>query len=164
MTLTPVKDIKEYKRVKEALRDEFVAERTGDQELFRAQSKKFQALIDTQQQTVKEIKDINSTAVSNALLPFTKELQRRNEQVDMLAEQPFFHHEVPLDSVRPQAAISPISSAYPMNIDLDAPLNETDRKNLKNMRFELPSIVFRTKTKEPTLAAIKTKKRSIYIY
>src|SRR5579864_3799133 len=77
MTLRPVKDITEYKRVKEALRERFEAERAGDQDLFKEQSKIFQPLIDTQQQTAKAIKDvqnINATAVSNALLPLTKEL------------------------------------------------------------------------------------------
>ncbi|HLX54535.1 MAG TPA: hypothetical protein VKR58_11370, partial [Aquella sp.] len=70
MPLQPVKDITEYKRVKEALRERFETERTGDQDLFREQSKIFQPLIDTQQQTAKAIKDgqnINVTAISNAL-------------------------------------------------------------------------------------------------
>src|SRR5271163_3807763 len=81
MPLQPVKDIAEYKRVKEALRDRFEAERTGDQDLFREQSKIFQPLINTQEQTAKAIKDgqdINAAAVSNVLLPFTRELQRVN--------------------------------------------------------------------------------------
>ena len=34
MTPQPVKDINEYKRVKEALRDRFETERTGDQDLL----------------------------------------------------------------------------------------------------------------------------------
>ena len=97
--IVPVKNLSEYKRVKEALRNRFESERTGDQDLFREQTKILQPFINTQQQTVKAIKDsqdFNATAVSNALIPFTKELQRRNGQVDMLAEKPFYHQALPL--------------------------------------------------------------------
>jgi hypothetical protein len=153
MTLLPVKDINEYKRVKEALRDRFEAERTGDQDLFREQSKILQPLINTQQQTVKAIKDGQDVnAVSNALLPFTRELQRRNDQVDMLAEQPFYQQELP--------AITPISPEF-MKVDLDAGLNETDRENLEDMEFQLPSTVFKNKLIEETLEKIKTENRRI---
>src|SRR5271155_3876824 len=96
MSLRPVRDISEYKRVKDALRDRFENERTGEQDLFREQTNKFQPLINTQQQTVKAIKDsqeVNSTAISNALLPFVRELERR-EQADSLMEQPFYWEEL----------------------------------------------------------------------
>ena len=66
--LQPVKDIGEYKRLKETLKDRFENERTGDQDLFREQTKILQPLINTQQQTVKAIKD-SQVASSNALLP-----------------------------------------------------------------------------------------------
>src|SRR5271156_1857710 len=97
----------------------------GEQDLFREQSKIFQPLINTQEKTSKAIKDgqdINATAVSNVLLPFTSELQRRSEQVDMLTEQPFYHQELP--------PITPVSPEF-MNLDLDAGLDETDRENLE---------------------------------
>ena len=145
MTLQPVKDINEYKRVKESLRERFEAERTGDQDLFREQSKIFQPLITTQQQTVKTIKDgqdVSAAAVNNALMPFTMELQRRN---DALAEIP---------------AISSIPASF-MNVDLDTGLNETDRKNLQDMSLELPSLVFKNKIIEDTLEKIKTENKSI---
>src|SRR5579863_2647519 len=96
--LQPVKDIGEYKRLKETLKDRFENERTGDQDLFREQAKIFQPLINTQQQTVKAIKDsqdVNSTAINNALLPIVRELERRNDQVNFLAEQPFYREELP---------------------------------------------------------------------
>src|SRR5271154_2033202 len=155
MPLTPVKDINEYKRVKETLRDRFEAERTGDQDLFREQTKILQPLINTQQQSVKAIKDgqdVNAAAVSNALLPFTREMQRQNDRVDMLAEQPFFQQELP--------AITPGSPEF-MKVDLDIGLNETDKENLEDMSFELPSVVFRDKTIEETLDEIKTANRRI---
>mgnify|MGYP003402071764 CR=1 FL=1 len=54
MPLQPVRDIGEYKKIKESLRKRFEAERTGN----------------------------------NSVL--TKELQRRNDQFDLLSEQPFY--------------------------------------------------------------------------
>jgi hypothetical protein len=152
--LHPIKDISEYKRVKDTLRDRFENERTGDQDLFREQTKIFQPLINTQQQTVKAIKDsqdVNSTAISNALLPVVRELERR-ERADSLMEQPFYREELPA-----------IAQASPdiMKVDLDAKLDEKDRENLQDMSFELPSVVFKNKTVEETLEKIKTENRSI---
>ena len=154
MTLQPVKDVSEYKRLKNALRDRFENERTGDQDLFREQTKILQPLINTQQQTVKAIKDsqdVSSTAISNALLPVVRELERR-EQADSLMEQPFYREELPA-----------IAQASPdiVKVDLDANLDEKDRENLYNMSFELPSVVFKNKTVEETLDKIKTENRSI---
>jgi hypothetical protein len=154
-TLRPVKDISEYKRLKEALRDRFENERTGDQVLFRDQTKILQPLINTQQQTVNAIKegqDTSATALTNALVPFTRELRTRNQQVDMLAQQPFYNQELP--------AISNVPKEF-VHIDLDADLNETDRENLQDMSFELPSVVFDNKTIQETLEKIKTKNRII---
>jgi hypothetical protein len=146
--MQPVKDIAEYKRLKEALKDRFENERTGDQDLFREQTKILQPLINTQQQTVKAIKDsqdVSSTAITNALLPIVRELERRNDQ-------PFYREELPA-----------IAQASPdiLKVDLDANLNETDLENLQDMSFELPSAVFKNKTVEETLEKIKTENRSI---
>src|SRR5579863_1068610 len=154
MSLQPVKDIGEYKRVKESLKDRFENERTGDQDLFREQAKMFQPLINTQKQTVKAIKDsqdVNSAAISNALLPIVREIERR-EQVDSLMEQPFYREELPA-----------IAQASPdvMKVDLDANLSQTDLENLEDMSFELPSVIFKNKAVEETLEKIKTENRSI---
>src|SRR5271165_500895 len=154
MSLYPVKDISEYKRLKDALRDRFENERTGDQDLFREQTKNFQPLINTQQQTVKAIKDsqdVNSTAISNAMMPVVRELERR-ERADLLMEQPFYREDLPA-----------IAQASPdiVKIDLDANLNETDLENLEDMSFDLPSVVFKNKTVQDVLEKIKTENRSI---
>src|SRR5271157_2930752 len=85
MPIHPVKDISEYKRVRDVLRVRFENEKTGDQDLFREQTKILQPLINTQQQTVKAIKDsqdTSSTTITNALLPIVRELERR-EQADL---------------------------------------------------------------------------------
>ena len=154
MTLQPVRDIGEYKRIKESLKDRFENERTGDQDLFREQTQILQPLINSQQQTVKAIndsQDVNNTAISNALLPIVRELERR-EQADLLMGQPFYREELP--------AIAQPSPEI-MKVNLDANLNETDRENLQDMSFELPSVVFKNKTVEETLEKIKTENRSI---
>ncbi len=70
----------------------------------------------------------------------------------MLAEQPYYQQELP--------AITPVSPEF-MKVDLDIGLDETDRENLQDMSFELPSIVFKNKTIEETLEKIKTENRSI---
>ena len=149
----PIKDIQEYTRIKKVLRDRFESERTGNQDLFREQTKILQPLIDTQvaiqQETAKAIQD---ASVNNAIVPLTKELQRRNDQVDMLAEQPFYHQEFP--------AITSMSPEF-MKVDLDAGLNETNIEHLQDMSFELPNAVFQNKTTEESLEKIKTENRSI---
>src|SRR5271165_5029988 len=157
MTLQSVKDITEYKRLKQTLRDRFENERTGDQELFREQTKILQPLINTQQQTVKAIKDsqdVSSKAITNALLPVVRELERR-EQTDLLMEQPFYREELP--------AIAQLAHPSPhiLKVDLDTHLNQTDLENLEDMSFELPSVVFKNKIVEDVLEKIKTENRSI---
>jgi hypothetical protein len=138
--MQPIKNIKEYKRIKESLRDRFDTERTGDQYLFREQSKILQPLI----------KPLISSQATNDITALTKEIQRRNDQVD---QQSFYSD--PLPSIMPRAS-SPV-----IKINLDADLNETDIENLQDMSLELPSVVFNNKNIEDTLERIKTENRSI---
>ena len=94
------------------------------------------------------MQDANAAAVSNALLPLTMEMQRRNDQdASSVPHQNF-------------PAITPISPEF-MNVDLDAGLNVTDKENLEDMEMELPSVVFKNKAIEETLERIKTENRSI---
>jgi hypothetical protein len=153
--LHPVKNINEYKRIKDALKERFDSERTGDQSLFREQSKILQPLIkpliSTQEQTVKAIQDSGTKDLA-------RELQRRNDHVDLLAQQPFY-----LDSITygtPSSTLPQTSSPI-IKIDLDADLNETDIENLQDMSLDLPSVVFKNKQIEETLDKIKTENRSI---
>ena len=50
MTLQPIKDVSEYKRLKQTLRDRFDNERTGDQNLVEEQTKKYKPLLTSQQE------------------------------------------------------------------------------------------------------------------
>lgn len=153
--LQPVKNINEYKRIKNTLKERFDSERTGDQSLFREQSKILQPLIkpliSTQEQTVKAIQDSGTKDLA-------RELQRRNDQVDLLTQQPFYLD--PLPSITPSST-TPQTASPIINIDLDADLNQTDIENLQNMSLDLPSVVFKSKQIEETLDKIKTENRSI---
>ena len=76
--MKPVKNIGEFKRLKESLRKRFETERTGDQDLFREQTKIFEPLINTQHQTVKAITDEHKST-SNALLPYIRDVSEQNK-------------------------------------------------------------------------------------
>ena len=103
MPLQPVKDINEYIKVKKILKERYENERSGEQDLFRDQSKIFQPIIAAQQEATKAIENkIVEESVNKALIPFTKELRRRNDQVDMLAEQPYFQQDIPAISGQPE--------------------------------------------------------------
>ena len=68
MTLQPIKDVSEYKRLKQTLRDRFDNERTGDQNLFEEQTKKYKPLLTSQQE------------ISNAMHDAAKQLvESQNE-------------------------------------------------------------------------------------
>ena len=88
--LQPIKNIDEYKRVKEALKERFEIERSGEQSLFREQSKMplIKPLISSHEQTIKAIKNSGSHELA-------KELRRRNDQMDTLAQQPFYFDLMP---------------------------------------------------------------------
>jgi hypothetical protein len=156
MSLQPIKDINEYKRIKDELKAKFESERSGDQDLLREHTKLFQPLITAHKETSKAIEDkIVQESVSNALVPLVTELQRRNDQVDMLSEQPYYQQEIPAIS----GPLDPIQEV--VKIDFDQGLNDTDKENLQDLSLELPSIVFENKTFEETLEKIKTENRSI---
>ena len=139
MTLQPIRDVQEYKRLKESLKARFESDRTGEQELFTEQTKVFQPLIKTQQDTSKAIQEkivqgqtAIQTAAADALGPLTRELQRRNDQ----AELPFYHDEVPGPT-----KIDTDKTATPAPYNPDKDLTETDMRNLYEMHFPPPSRV-----------------------
>jgi len=101
--LQPVKNITEYNRINDVLKERFETERSGDQYLFREQSKMLQPLItpfiSTQEQTNKAIQNSGTQDLA-------RELQRRNDQVDLLVQQPFYSD--PLPSVTAPQTSSPM--------------------------------------------------------
>jgi hypothetical protein len=172
MPIQPVKDINEYKRLKKSLQDRFENERSGEQELFREQTKIFKPIITANQETSKAIQDkIVEESVNKALEPLTKELKRRNDQIDMLSEQPFYQQEIPAISGPSESSKEIYATPEPskdfMQVDLDNGLNETDIENLQDMSLELPSKVFEL-SKDPdnnifeeTFKQIKTYNKSL---
>ena len=74
MTLQPIKDVSEYKRLKQTLRDRFESEKTGDQTLFEEQTKKYKPLLSSQ----KEI----STNHARCCKPDSGKSERRTSSTD----------------------------------------------------------------------------------
>ena len=153
--------LKDYERVKSALKKRFENERTGDQNLYADQTKLLQPLIDEHKVTAKTIQQ-NVTAgqksLTNALVPFTEELRKRNEQVDNLQTLPFYgQSDFPRIENVPQSTPKKDMSGF--IIDLDKMLNETDRENLQDMSLPLPSEVIKQGNYEYILEQLKSLNR-----
>src|SRR5882757_9918370 len=96
MPLQPVKDIEEYEKLRNILKTKFQVEKTGEQTLLEDSTKLFKPLISIQQETSKAIQDkILDSNISHTLVPLTREFQRKNDQIEMLMEQPFFRESIP---------------------------------------------------------------------
>src|SRR5437867_5677052 len=112
-------NLKDYERVKNAIKKRFDNERTGDQTMYDDQTKLFKPLIDEHKITSKTMQH-NLTAgqesLTNTLVPFTEELRKRNEQVDNLQTLPFYNDFPRIENV-PQSTPKMLS--------------ETDRENLQ---------------------------------
>jgi len=135
--LLPVKDMDEYKRIKEALRNKFETERTGDQHLFIEQSKLLEPLI----------KPLISTQAHAV-----KAIEARSSAIEPLPIS---------DSTLAQLEVQRSLPEEPITIDLDSGFDETSIRNLQDMNFDLPSEVFKNKQIEKTIAKIKSQNRSI---
>jgi len=153
-------NIKEYKLQRDELRQRFQDAKTGDQSLFIDQVKLFKPLIESSKAIENKITS-SQDVLSNTLLPFTRELQKRNEQVDVLQNLPFYN--TPLHAL-PTAEIEGIhhSTPKPIHVDLDgALLNQTHSENLQDMGLDLPSIVQRNGKFQEALNKIKTESKRI---
>src|SRR6478609_1099083 len=149
--------IKRYKEQRDLIRKEFQAEKVGNQTLFTDQLKLFKPLIKSQKETSKDLQDklvTNQNTLSNTLVPFAKELKRRNDQVDELQALPFYSKEESLSHSTPKSK--------GIMIDINGELlDQTHKENLEDMNLELPSIVQEKGTMESTLDEIIKKKRSL---
>src|SRR6266581_9063512 len=166
MPIQPIKGMDEFKRVKESLKNRFDSERSGEEVFQREQTKAFEPLINIQKEISKATQDkITSVeeARNNALVPLVQVMQRRNDQIDMLASQPFYQQQQ-LPDIPEEEILEDI------RIDLDKNFNDSDIQNLNDMSYQLPSILFENKSTEEvkdaleeTLANLKTKESSIRI-
>ena len=117
-----------------------------------------------QKETSKSIQDkivAGQDATSNALIPFTRELQRRNDQVETLQNLPFYNLPPEIENA-PQS--TPIKAPVVTVIDFDKGLDKTQREDLQDMSFDLPSVVFQKDSVEETLKKIETKNRQLGQY
>lgn len=142
MALHPIKDIKEYKRLKESLKARFESEKTGEQNLFEEQTKMLQPLIDVQKDTSKK--------QETALLPLTQELQRRNAALQLPQQE--------IPAILPAPGTPKTET---IQVDLDRNLDESDKENLQNMSLDLPGEVYSKNTIGKTLDSIKKQNRRI---
>src|SRR6266496_818182 len=166
MPIQPIKGMDEFKRLKESLKNRFDSERSGEQVFQREQTKAFEPLINIQKETSKATQDKITSAEEArniALVPLVQEMQRRNDQIDMLASQPFYQQQQ-LPDIPEEEILEDI------RIDLDKNLNDSDIQNLNEMGYQLPSVLFGNKSTEEvkdaleeTLTNIKTKEHSLRI-
>ena len=187
MTLQPIEDVSEYKRLKQTLRDRFENERTGDQNLFEEQSKKYKPLLTSQQEisnamqyAAKQIVE-SQTEGHTALQPLLPLLQ--NIQRTQIAQQ-IAAPRRQLPSL-PSATMTPSNYATPqafllgqdtktthipvpvsarkdiIRVDFDSQLDVSDFYNLKTLKLSKPSEVFNSNTIAETFNLIKTHNRAI---
>ena len=164
MPIQPIKGMDEFKRLKESLKNRFDSERSGEQVFQREQTKAFEPLINIQKETSKATQDKITSAEearNNALVPLVQEMQRRNDQIDMLASQPFYQQQQ-LPDIPQEKDLKDI------RIDLDKNVDDSDLQNLNDMSYQLPSVLFGNKPPEEVkdvlesvLDNIKTKEHSL---
>ena len=153
--------IKEFAKQKTRLQQQFRVEKTGEQTLFSDQARLFKPLIESQNQTTKAIGDklaSSQDVVNNALSPLTRELLRRNDQVEAFQNLPYPHgiEDVPQSTPQKQQVLY---------IDLNGELlNETHRENLQDLGLEMPSEVQRKGTYKEILDMIKKANQKIGQY
>ena len=157
--------VRSYLNNKKILKDRYEAERTGDIQLYKDQAKYLAPLIKSQEETAKATQDkivASQDLTSNALVPFTTELKRRNDQVDVLKDLPFYQAQIdqPIAESTPEKKATPVEDLY----YLDQDLNTTDKENLEDMNLDLPSMVFAAGTHEAVLKQIKSENKSIGQY
>ena len=144
--------IKRYKEQRDKLRQYFENEKTGDQTLFLDQAKLFKPLIESQQESSKDILEklaTNQDVLTNVLQAAPHALQ------------------YPLGPL----GIEDVSQSTPkkdekvMNINLDKDLlNDTHSENLQEMKLDLPSEVQKKGNIQETLDRIGKENRKIGQY
>ena len=187
MTLQPIKDVSEYKRLKQTLRDRFENEKTGDQNLFEEQTKKYKPLLTSQQEISNAMQEAAKQIVQSQnegqtalqpLLPLLQNIQRTQIAQQIAAPRrqlPSLPSAImtPSNYATPQASSSgqdvktthipvPVSARKDiMTVDFDSQLDISDFNNLKSLNLLKPSEVFKSNTIVETLDSIKTHNRAI---
>ena len=150
------KEANEYRRVQNAMKEKFNKLTIDDQTQYIDQTKLFKPLIEVQNEASKAIQDkivSSQDVISNAIVPFTTELKKRNDQVDELQSLAFNNVPKEIEDV-PQS-----SSIKKDTYDLHKLVNDTDLENLQDMSLPVPSQVMIDKNYEEVLDKIKTLNR-----
>ena len=164
MTLQPIKDVSEYKRLKLTLRDHFESEKTGDQTLLEEQTKKYKPLLSSQKEISKTMQDVANQIVESQnegqaalqpLLPLLQIIQRAQIAAPRLLP-PLPTAITPSQYATPQSSIigqdakshippsvaSASSRMDPIKVDLDEGFDRQDVDNfveLKIVKFTSPT-------------------------
>ena len=178
--------------MKQTLRDRFNNERTGDQNLFEEQTKKYKPLLTSQQEISKTMQDAAQQIVESQnegqtalqpLLPLLQNIQRTQIAPQIAAPRrqlPSLASAIstPSNYAAPQTSlpgkdtkthipqpIAPASSRRdPIEVDLDEGFDRQDVDNLTELNLPLPSEVYNSNTITQTLEKIKTCNKSIGQY
>ena len=191
MTLQPIKDVSEYKRLKLTLRDRFESEKTGDQTLLEEQTKKYKPLLSSQKEISKTMQDVANQIVESQnegqtalqpLLPLLQNIQRAQVAAPrLLPSLPSYvlpSSITPSQYATPQSAIAdpdarshiplPVASVSsrrdPIKVNLDEGFDRQDLDNLKDIGLQLPSRIYETDTIPQTRERIKTLNKSLGQY
>jgi hypothetical protein len=153
-------DIKYYTQQRDALRNRFEADKTGDQTLLTEQTKLFKPLLQSQQQIQDKLIE-NQKATSNVLVPFVSELQKRDNLMEDSQYLPFYNDPLEIQDVSQSTPVKSKLTSSIVYIDLNQKLNETDIENLQDMSLELPSDVQKKKNYQDALNKAKSERHSI---
>ena len=136
--------IEYYKQQRDFLKQRFEAEKTGDQTLFTERSKLLKPLIESQKETSKSIQDKIATSqdtISNVLVPFTRALEKRNDQLETLQDLPYYNIQQGIEDVPQSTPQSTPQKSKTIFVDLNTRLNTTDFENLDSLEFLTPNEV-----------------------
>ena len=161
MTLQPIKDVSEYKRLKQTLKDRFDNERTEDQNLFEEQTKKYKPLLTSQQEISLAMQDAAKQIVESqneeqtalqSLVPLLQNIQRI--QITQQAAAPRRQlPSLPSTTMTPSNYATPQASSLGqhvktthipvpasarndiMIVDFDSQLDVSDFYNWKTLKF-----------------------------
>ena len=191
MTLQPMKDVSEYKRLKLTLRDRFESEKTGDQTLLGEQTKKYKPLLSSQKELSKTMQNVANQIVESQnegqtapqpLLPLLQNIQRAQVAAPrLLPSLPSYvipSSTTPSQYATPQSAIAdpdarshiplPVASVLsrrdPIKVNLDEGFDRQDLDNLKDIGLQLPSRIYETDTIPQTRERIKTLNKNVGQY
>lgn len=140
------------KEINQNLKQYYRDKRNDEQSMLREREKYLNPVIKAQQESAKAIVDSfskNQETFTNSLMPFTRNIEKRIDQVENLQRLPYYN--IPIEDI-PQS--TPKKEAFILDVNLDKGLNETDRENLSLLELDLPSDVLKNGTYDETLKKI----------